>query len=107
MPLKCGLRHALLTLATLFPLVMWIVFIWNGSERPEPTLDEVCALAQANRFEEAQARGADYLRLFPADSKALLVMAELALARPVPEPLRALEWLDRIHPASPSLGAWV
>jgi tetratricopeptide (TPR) repeat protein len=86
---------------------MGIVSIWDGSLRRRPTLDEVCALAQANRFDKAEARGTDYLRLFPADSRALLVMAELALARPSPEPRRALEWLDRIHPDSPSLAAWV
>jgi tetratricopeptide (TPR) repeat protein len=91
----------------LFPLGTGIFFIWGGSLVPRPTLDEVCALAQANRFDEAQARGDEYLRLSPADSRAFLVMAELALARPLPEPSRALEWLDRIHPDSRSLAAWV
>ena len=38
-----------------------------------------------------------YLRLFPRDSRALLVMAEIALSRPEPEPRRALELLDRIE----------
>jgi tetratricopeptide (TPR) repeat protein len=67
----------------------------------------VCALAQANRFDEAQARGAEYVRQFPDDPTASLVMAEVALARPVPDPIRALEWLDRVHPDSRSQAAWV
>jgi tetratricopeptide (TPR) repeat protein len=96
-----------LAIATLVPLGAAIFLIWSGSLRPRPTLEEICALAQANRFDEAQTRGYDYLRLAPADSRAFLVMAELALARPSPEPGRALEWLDRIHPDSPSLAAWV
>ena len=107
MPMRCGLRHVLLTLATLVPLGMGGFFIWDGTSQPQPTLDEVCALAQASRFDEAQARGTDYLRHFPTDSRAFLVMAEVALARPSPEPYRALEWLDRIHPDSHSLAAWV
>jgi len=86
---------------------MGVFSILDGSLRRRPPLDEVCALAQSNRFDEAEARGTDYLRLFPADSRAFLVMAEIALARPSPEPRRALEWLDRIHPDSPSLAAWV
>ena len=33
-------------------------------------------------------------------------MAEIALARPAPDPRQALVWLDRIHPSSGSLAAW-
>jgi tetratricopeptide (TPR) repeat protein len=86
---------------------MGVFSILDGPLRRRTTLDEVCTLAQANRFDEAEASGNEYLRHFPADSRAFLVMAELALARPSPEPRRALEWLDRIHPDSPSLAAWV
>jgi tetratricopeptide (TPR) repeat protein len=107
MPMRYGLRQVLLALVTLVPLGIGMCLILDGSLRHRPTLDEVCALAQANRFDEAETRGTDYLRLFPDDSRAFLVMAELALARPSPEPSRALEWLDRIHPDSPSLAAWV
>jgi tetratricopeptide (TPR) repeat protein len=107
MPMRCGSRQVFLAVATSIPLGIGIFFLLDGLLRPRPTLDEVCALAQANRFDEAQARGTYYLRLFPADSRAYLVMAEIALARPSPEPRRALEWLDRIRPDSPSLAAWV
>src|ERR1700678_3032038 len=106
MAIKYGRRHLLLGLATLIPPVMGIFLILAGSLQPPPTADEVCALAQANRFDEAHARGADYLRRTPGDSRVLLVMAEIALARPAPDPRQALEWLERVRPDSRSLAAW-
>ena len=106
MAIKYGRRHLLLGLATLIPPVMGIFLILAGSLQPPPTADEVCALAQANRFDEAHARGADYLRRTPGDSRVLLVMAEVALARPGPDPIQALAWLDRIKPNSGSLASW-
>jgi tetratricopeptide (TPR) repeat protein len=106
MAIKCGRRRVLLGLVTLIPPAMGIFLILAGSPRPRPTADEVYALAQANRFDEAQARGAEYLRLAPDDSRVLLVMAEIALARPAPDPSQALAWLDRIHRYSGSLAAW-
>jgi tetratricopeptide (TPR) repeat protein len=103
---KCSRRHVLLGLATLIPPAMAIFLISAGALRPRPTADEVCGLAQANRFDEAQARGTDYLRLAPDDSRVLLVMAEIALARSAPDPRQALVWLERIHTNSGSLAAW-
>ena len=99
-------RRAILGIATLAPLGVFIVFLVTVSGGPGPTLDEVCALAQASRFDLAQARGAEYLRRFPDDSRAILVMAELALAGPTPDPDRALAYLDRIVPDSRSQAAW-
>jgi tetratricopeptide (TPR) repeat protein len=106
MAIKCGRRHVLLGLATLIPPVMAVCIILAGSLRSRPTADVVCALAEDNRFDEAMVRGIDYLRLAPGDSRVLLVMAEVALARPTPDPRQALEWLDRIHSYSGSLAAW-
>jgi tetratricopeptide (TPR) repeat protein len=106
MAIKCGRRHILLGLATLIPPALGIFLVLAGSLRPRPTADEVCALAQANRFDDAVARGTDYLRLAPDDSRVLLVMAEVALARPETDPRQALAWLDRIRSSSGSLTAW-
>src|SRR5437016_1470681 len=100
-------REIFLALATLIPLAAGIALGLGGSLRPRPTLDEVCALAQAQRFEEAAARGEAYIRLFPDDLRALLVMAELELASPAPDPHRALGRLGRIPADSPGLAAWV
>jgi tetratricopeptide (TPR) repeat protein len=94
-------------LATLIPLVVGISSLVGSSLRPRPTLDEVCDLARAQRFDEAEARGEDYLRTCPEDSRALLVMAEVALSRPAPAPDRALDRLARIRPDTPELAAWV
>jgi tetratricopeptide (TPR) repeat protein len=106
MPINHGRRHFLLGIATLIPPAMGIFLFLAGSLKPPPTVDEVFALAQANRFDEAEMRGTDYLRLHPGDSRVLLVMAEIALARPTPDPIRALARLNRIRPYSRSQGAW-
>lgn len=107
MQTRFRLRRAFLTIATVVPLAAGIALVTDNSFRPRPTFEEVCSLAQSGRLEEAEARGEAYLRVSPEDSRALLVMAELALARPSPEPEKALRRLERIHPDSPSFSAWV
>ncbi len=107
MPMRYGTRRTSLALATLILLAAAIAALVGESLRPGPTLDEVCALADARRFDEAEARGEAYLRRFPEDARALLVMAELALASPSPDPHRALRRLGRIPGDSPELSAWV
>jgi predicted Zn-dependent protease len=96
-----------LAIASVLPLAAGIALVVGGALRPQPNLDEVCALAEAHRFDQAEARGAAYLRQFPDDPQALLVMAELALSRPAPEPQRALERLQRVRTGTPALAAWV
>jgi tetratricopeptide (TPR) repeat protein len=99
-------RVIALALATLAPLVAIAATLAMGS-RPLPTLEEVTELARSSRFEEADSRGKQYLRAFPLDPTANLVMAEIALSRPVPDPQRALEHLGRISMESAPLAAWV
>ena len=83
---------------------------WAGwvAVRPGPTLDQVVALAQAGRFDEAQALAAEYVRRDPDDNHAHLLIAQMALnrpepptppgGRPDPKPaLLALEHLDRVR----------
>ena len=78
-----------------------------GSLRPRVDLEEVAELARAGRFDEALSRGEAYLRSAPDDPRALLVLAEVALSRPAADPHRALEYLGRIRPDSPTMAAWV
>ena len=106
MAIKHGRRRLLLGIATLIPPAMGILLFWARSREPPPTADEVCALAQANRFDEAETRGTDYLRLAPGDSRVLLVMAEIALARPAPDPIRGA-CVARSYPSLLRIaGAW-
>jgi tetratricopeptide (TPR) repeat protein len=107
MRMRLATRRTSLALATLLSLAAGIVALVADSLRPRPTLDEVCALAEARRFAEAEARGEDYLRRFPDDARALLVLAEVALASPSSDPRRALERLGRIPADSRELAAWV
>jgi tetratricopeptide (TPR) repeat protein len=100
-------RALFLGAASALPLLAGLWLVVGQSLRHQPNLDEVFALAQAARFDEAEAQGEKYLRLFPNDPRALLVMAELALARPTPDPNRALARLERIRAGSPALAAWV
>lgn len=101
------LRKVSLAVAALIPLAAGIALVVAGALQPRPTLEQVSELARSKRFDEAQTQGEAYLRLFPRDSRALLVMAEIELSRPAPEPRRALELVDRIEPDTSSLAAWV
>jgi tetratricopeptide (TPR) repeat protein len=104
---RLRLRRTIVAIATVVPLAAAISLVIGNALWPRPTVEEVCALAQAGRIEEAEVRGDAYLRLTPDDPRALLVTAELALARPVPDPEKALGRLERIRPDSPALAAWV
>ncbi len=88
--------------------------------RPAPRLDHVIALAQAGRFDEAQALAAEHARRDPGNNQAHVLIAQMALnrpepptppgGRPDPKPaLLALEHLDkvRIRPGDHALAAIV
>ena len=93
---------------------------WAGwvAVRPGPTLDQVVALAEAGRFDEAQALAAEHVRRVPDGKNAHILIAQMALnrpepptppgGRPDPKPaLLALEHLDRIRPDDRALAAVV
>jgi tetratricopeptide (TPR) repeat protein len=107
MPERARFRVIPLALATLGFVAAVITFGLIRTSRPAPTLEEVSALAQSSRFDEAATRGADYLRLFPHDARALLVMAEITLSGPHPRPELALEYLERIKESAPSITSWI
>src|SRR5262249_40966511 len=55
------------------------------------------SLAHEGRFDQAQRLTARYLRAFPDDNRAHLLMAQLAMDRPDPQPQLALDHLERIR----------
>src|SRR5262245_19280370 len=69
------------------------------------SLNQVRALARAREFDKARALLASYLRAHPGDARARLLMAQLAMEPPTPDPDLALENLRAIHPASPKEAA--
>ncbi len=74
---------------------------------PSSSLDEVLALARDHQFEAAQVRLLQYLRVYPHDDRAHLLMAQLATEVPAMRPERALEHLRLIRPGSKKQAALV
>jgi tetratricopeptide (TPR) repeat protein len=101
------LRNVSLAVAVVIPVAAGIALVVAGALQPRPTLEQVSDLARSKRFDEALAQGNLYLRLFPSDARVLLVMAEIELSRPEPEPRRALELLERVEQERSSLAGWV
>ncbi len=67
---------------------------WIG--RPEPKLDGLDALLANKRFDVVQNRLVDYLRFYPENLQANMLMAQVALARDDQQPQVALRHLKRI-----------
>ncbi len=101
------IRKVSLAVAAVIPVAAGIALVVAVALQPRPTFEQVSDLARSKRFDEALTQGNSYLRLFPSDSRVLLIMAEIELSRPEPEPRRALELLERIEADSSSLAAWV
>ena len=101
------LRKVSLAVAAVIPVAAGIALVVAGALQPRPTLEQVSDLARSKRFDEALTQGNAYLRLFPRDSRVLLIMAEIELSRPEPEPRPGLRALKRIEADSSSLAAWV
>jgi tetratricopeptide (TPR) repeat protein len=71
------------------------------------SLNQVHALARARKFDRARALLAPYLRIRPDDSRARLLMAQLATEASSPDPDLALENLRAIRTTSPKEAALV
>lgn len=98
----------LLLSVTALPLVggiSWLVL--RPILDPAPSLDEICALARARRFDQAQALLLRYLRTDPNGARPNLLMAQFATDRPDPQPDLALNHLRRIQPDTPARAAIV
>ncbi len=72
-----------------------------------PDLDTICALGREGRFDRAQDLLARYLRAYPGDDRAHLIMAQLVMDRPDVRPQIALEHLGRIRAGTPREAAVV
>jgi tetratricopeptide (TPR) repeat protein len=72
-----------------------------------PDLGAICALAREGQFDRAQELLARYLRAFPADDRAHLLMAQFAMDRPDAQPQVALDHLRRIRTSTPREAAVV
>lgn len=79
---------------------------WRGTQRP-PAMEEVLATARRRHFDEAQELMGRYLRAFPDDRRAHLLMAQFAMDRPDPQPRLALDHLRLIRAATPAEAAVV
>jgi len=106
--MKSRLRNRILIVATALLLVsgigalgFWRVF------GPTPSLDEVRALARVRRFDQAQALLLRYLRSYPNNPRAHLLMAELATEPTNVHPKLALDHLHAIRPDTSKQAALV
>jgi tetratricopeptide (TPR) repeat protein len=79
---------------------------WRAVQTP-PDFGTICALARQGRFDRAQRLLASYLRAFPGEDRAQLLMAQLAMDRPDADPQLALDHLERIQPRTPREAAVV
>ena len=74
---------------------------------PVPTLDEVRALARGRRFRQAQTLLAQYLEAHPENTRAHLLMAELATEPTNVQPDLALNELAKVQPETDKQAALI
>jgi tetratricopeptide (TPR) repeat protein len=77
-------------------------FLW-----PRPTLDGVPEQIATGRYRAAEGTLREYLRAYPRDDTANLLLARLYVERPDPEPELALRLIDGLHPTDPHQAALV
>jgi tetratricopeptide (TPR) repeat protein len=100
--------HLIVTLAVLLACLGGLIALgFRRGPGAVASLNDVRALARAGRFDRARALLAPYLRTRPDDPRARLLMAQLAMEPPTPDPDLALENLRAIHSASPKEAAVV
>jgi tetratricopeptide (TPR) repeat protein len=101
-------RSLLLIVAVFVPvaaLAGWLVV--RRMAPPPPGLDQICALARAGKFDQAESLLERYLRAFPDDALGHRYMAEFATDRPDPQPELALQHLRLIRPETQAQAALV
>src|SRR3954470_5986507 len=74
--------------------------LWREHQDP-PSFEAVRALARQRQFAQAQALMTRYLRVFPSDDRAHLLVAQVAMDRPDPQPEFALEHLHKVQLDTP------
>ncbi|WP_435009073.1 tetratricopeptide repeat protein [Tundrisphaera lichenicola] len=73
--------------------------------RPRPTLTGVDRLVALGRYEAAETQLREYLRAYPGDEPARVMLARISIDRPDPNPALALEQIAGIRPANPHQAA--
>jgi tetratricopeptide (TPR) repeat protein len=94
-------------LATLAVLLGAGALVAGRALKAPPDLGAIGALARQGQFDRAQELTERYLRSFPGDERAHLLMAQLAMDRPDAQPQLALDQLGRIRPRTPAEAAVV
>ena len=103
--MRSRLRYPLLAAAVVLAIGgISAVILWRSLV---PSLEDVRALARVRRFAQAQALLHRYLRVYPNNARARLLMAELLTEPGKPNPKQALEHLGRIRPESITQAALV
>jgi tetratricopeptide (TPR) repeat protein len=75
------------------------LIIWHRYESP-PRLVDIRALGRGHQFEQAQELLERYLRTFPEDNRARMLMAQICMDRRKPQPAIALHYLERVQTSS-------
>jgi tetratricopeptide (TPR) repeat protein len=79
---------------------------WREFQAP-PDLGAISALGRQGQFDRAQALLARYLKAFPHNDRAHLMMAQFAMDRPDAQPQLAMDHLGRIRASTPGEAAVV
>jgi len=93
---KIQIRNLVLGVMFAALLVVGAALGFAWIRRPAPKLDGLDALLDNKRFDEVQKRLDDYLRFYPDNLQANMLMAQVALARDDQKPQVALRHLNRI-----------
>jgi tetratricopeptide (TPR) repeat protein len=85
-------------IAALAAAIVLVIGLYWWLLRPHPSLDGVDRLMAAGRYDAADARLLDYLRAYPRDQVASVMLARASVERPDPKPEQALEQIKWFRP---------
>ncbi len=88
-----------------FVLSLALLGAWSWWARP--TLDGLDRLLAAGQFQAAERQLLGYLRAYPGDESARMLLARASVDRPDPKPELAIEQLEGLEPASSRRSAQV
>jgi tetratricopeptide (TPR) repeat protein len=94
---KPGPRALALAVGSIALVAAGAALVLRASLRAAPSLAGLDPLLAARRFDEAERRIRDYLRVHPESIQGHMLMAQVALERGDPKPRLALDHLARIH----------
>jgi tetratricopeptide (TPR) repeat protein len=103
--MKVRARRLIAASAAVVLLTSLGAWVWLWRSRPRPTLDGVDLLIAERRYDAVEARLLAYLRAYPRDPAARLLLARAAVERPDPKPELALGQVLGDPPADRRLAA--